>query len=373
LTVTSAQVNFATCNGQQVPNWQSAAFQTPYKSAIQVLVNHIASASYTSQVGYMRIGLGKGGEINLPQGWNDSTTGACYTAYTNTWGYTVGTPTSNWNQYLQGMVQFEGGKNFNGAKSVFPLLVSITPVSGSGNEVDDFIAPIAVATGMSFGNQGLEASDIANYPNCGADWCNLFSQYSPAISEMQTLYQSCPEGTTCTNQLQINTGPLDPLLPFAVQHGANDLELYYQDWLIAYDPAYAQSVGVSTATANAYKAAIHNAKVAGASMQVLFPPPNSGEADFPAVQQYLMSNPDVTGVVVSIDWSDFDLGGGQYNFSIPDAEVALYSGSGKAINLVLQNTTYGGSTCASSGTGSNGQSGVGNCAMPPYMWTALAP
>ena len=366
--------NYTTCNSQQVPNWRASGFMTNYQAAIQALITHVSTASYASQIGYIRIGLGRGGEINLPQGWNDSSSGACYSGYTTNWGYTVGSDASfTWNAYLQSMVQYEGSLN-----SPKELLVSITPVTGAGVAVDDFIAPIAVANGMSFGNQGLEASDITNFPNCGGDWCQLFSQYPQTpVKELQTLGQSCPENTPCPNSLSTSTGPLDPLLPFAILHGANDLELYYQDWLIAYDPNYASSVG-ATADAVAYADAIQAAAAAtGVQMQVLFPP-QTGGTDYSDVQTYLMSNPAVTGTVIDVDWSDFDLGDtnagthGNYDWTVTDNAIQSYTGTGKKVNLVLQNTTYGGgSTCPSTGIGSNGNV-ASNCAMPPWMWTVLA-
>jgi hypothetical protein len=359
--------NYTTCNNQQVPNWQSAAFQTPYKAAISAVVAHYRS---NSNIGYFRIGLGRGGEINLPQGWNESSSGSCYGGYTSTWGYTVGgsTPSSStWNTYLSGMVSFESALT----SQSHPLLVSITPVTGtSPNTVtDDFIAPIAVQNGLSYGNQGLEASDIMNYPNCGGDWCHLFQVHPPNIAELQTLGQSCPTGTTCVNSLASNTGPLDPLLPFATSHGASNLEIYYQDWLIAYDSTYAASVGASSSSA-AYKTAIQNAKATGATMQVLFPPQTS-DTDFQAVHDFLMSNPDVSGTVISVDWSDIEpTSSGSFDWTITDAAIQPWIQAGKTVNLVFQNTTYGGGSCPAQGIGSNGNVGT-NCAMPAWMWTAL--
>src|SRR5580658_8619552 len=91
--------NYTTCSGQQVPNWRAAIFQSNYQAAIQQLISHYGS---NPSIGYIRIGLGRGGEINLPDGWNDSTSGACYTDYTTDWGYTAGAnATFTWNAYLQ--------------------------------------------------------------------------------------------------------------------------------------------------------------------------------------------------------------------------------------------------------------------------------
>jgi len=374
VTVPPTGTNYTTCadkagNSQLVPNWQSSLFISNYQAAITALVNHYSG---NASVGYIRIGLGRGGEINLPQGWNDSSTGACYGGFTTNWAYTVGgssATSSTWNSYLGGMISFESPLS----TQALPLLVSITPVNGtSDNATDGFIASFAVQNGLSYGNQGLQASDIPNFNSgqeCGANWCNLFASNHPQIAEMQTLGQSCPAGTTCVDSLSASTGPLDPLIPFAIARGSNDLELYYEDWLIAYDANYASSVGATTATVP-YAAAIQaGALTPGVSMQVLFPDPTN-----PDIATYLMSNSAVTGAVISVDWSDFDIGSNgahsSYDFSITDAAIAPWINSGKKVNLVLQNLTYGGTNCTS-GSGSNGVNGTGNCAMPAWMWTVL--
>jgi hypothetical protein len=367
LTVTPAQSNYTTCtdklgNSQMAPNWQSPLFVSNYQAAIQALVAHYTG---NHNVGYIRIGLGRGGEINLPDGWDDSTSGACYDAYTTKWGYTIGgssTSSSTWNTYLATMVGFESPLS----TQTLPLLVSITPVNGSGYQTDDFIAPLAVQNGLSYGNQGLQASDITNFAGggmCGADWCNLFATAPPQISELQTLGQSCPTGTTCVDSLSTSTGTLEPLLPFAVARGANDIELYYADWLIAYDPNDPNHAAFGTS----YSAAIQAAS-ASATMQVLFPDPTN-----PDIATYLMTNPAVTGAVISVDWSDIEPNAaGSFDWTITDATIAPWIAAGKKVNLVLQNLTYGGAeTCPSSGNGSHGVAGTDNCAMPAWMWTVL--
>jgi len=360
--------DYTTCNSQQVPNWRSSAFQSNYQAAIKQVIGHFGS---NPSIGYIRIGFGIGGEVNLPQGWNTSTSGACYTAYTSTWGYTSGADaTYTWDAYLQSMIQYEATLG-----SPKPLIVSLTPVANS-TAIDDFIASVAVSNSISFGNQGLEASDISSYPNCGGDWCNIFARYpATPIRELQTIGPSCPEGTTCVSSVAGFTGPLDPLIPFATARGANDLELYYVDWLIAYDPAYAASAG-ATADSAAYQTAIQKAAAIGVAMQVLFPPQPSNP-DYTLVQQYLMSNPAVTGTVIDVNWSDMDIGNATagthttYDFTISDAAIQPWIAAGKKVNLVFQSTTYGGgANCPSTGIGSNGSVGS-NCAMPPWMWTVL--
>jgi hypothetical protein len=166
------------------------------------------------------------------------------------------------------------------------------------------------------------------------------------------------------------------LLAFATAHGANDLELYYSDWLVAFESGYDNPVDPNsgqyqTAYANAIATAASSAK-----MQILFPPTNTNNSDFPGVQNVIASQSSiVTGVVLDVDWSDFDPGNGttsgNYDWTITDAEINLYAAMGVKVNVVLQNSTYGGTTnCSGSGVGSNGSVG-NNCAMPAWVWTVL--
>ncbi len=234
--------NITTCAGQQTQNFLSPIFIAAYQNAITALTAHYAS---TYGVEYVRVGLGKGGEINLPTNWYDST--QCHNTQgvnpficvgSGCWGYSIGSSASaTWNAYLQQMVTFEGTL----AATSKQLMVSMTPVTSptvTGSEVTDFLAPLAIANHVGIGNQGLEARDIGNCAGSGGDWCELFARYRYAgyPLELQTLYNSCPgDAGTCMG-LQGMTGSLVPLLPYAVQAGGTTLELYTQDWLIAFDP-----------------------------------------------------------------------------------------------------------------------------------------
>jgi hypothetical protein len=265
--------NYITCDGARVPHFRSNIYVTNYQAAVRALVEHYAN---NPGVGYIRIGLGKGGEINLPKGWHDPEE-PCGEAFQR-WGYTVGDSGKyTWNAYLEKMLDFEG--NLHAAKQ---LMVSITPVQAPGRnpqEVSDFIAPIAVRNGIGFGNQGLSRTSMRNCTGMQADWCNLFERYQGKVPlELQTLGPSCPQGEGCGGQrqgpwrsrtqgmgqnsgpwggrwggsgggqgrggqgqgklgaLSSMTGSLVPLLPFAVKNHATILEIYTEDWLIGFNP-----------------------------------------------------------------------------------------------------------------------------------------
>jgi hypothetical protein len=118
----------------------------------------------------------------------------------------------------------------------------MTPFAGERVWTDTEAAN-AVAVGFGFGLQGLQAGDIAHYPNCTGDWCNLFDKYAgqAPILELSTLGPSDPTGNcsppSCSPGQRV-TGPLAPLLTFAVQHHANTFEIYPHDLLVAFDPKH---------------------------------------------------------------------------------------------------------------------------------------
>jgi hypothetical protein len=169
-------------------------------------------------IGYIRFGLGHGGET-IPVGdWNS---GDACSLQLKGWGLTI----SSWTTYLTGMLNYEGSLH-----SQVQLMVGITPMSG--NAVPDAVARAAVPLNIGIGSQGLESSDVNNCAGSTADWCNLFNTYAGKVPlELQTLAQSCPDGSCAT-------GSLATLLPFATANHVTILEIYYQDWLVAYDSNY---------------------------------------------------------------------------------------------------------------------------------------
>jgi hypothetical protein len=268
--------NYTTCDGAQAPNFFASAFQTNYQNAIAALVKHYAG---NASVGYIRPGLGKGGEINLPRGWQDPGE-PCGQAYTKRWGYTAGDSDKyTWNAYLKKMIEFLG--TLTSSKQ---MMTSLTPVQAPGlrpEEVSDFIAPIAAKNGVGFGNQGLSDQSIRNCSGVQVNWCSWFEKYQGKVPlEVQTLGRSCPQGVgqcdsdgperpqrnmrpgmwpgrrfpggpgpggpgggggqgrgpVSPGRLSSMTGPLPPLLPFAIKNHATILEIYCEDWLIAFSP-----------------------------------------------------------------------------------------------------------------------------------------
>ena len=209
--------NYAACptqygsTPQRIPNSLDPKFQAEYQAAMKAVVAYYGS---NPGIGYIRFGLGHGGETLPVSSWT--------TCFPTKWGVTI----STWEGYLKTMLEYEAS-----LKSPKQLLVGVTPMGSPGDEVPDYVASVAAPLGIGFGSQGLEKSDVSNCAKSTADWCNLFAKYKSVPHELQTLLQSC-SNDTCT------TGSLTVLLPFAVKQGATIIELYYQDWFTAFDPSY---------------------------------------------------------------------------------------------------------------------------------------
>lgn len=223
--------NITTCSGEKIPNYFQSAFQLPYEAFMAQVVKHYAN---NGSIGYIRIGLGRGGEtFPAPNFGSDP----CTSTFVNKWGWTDTT----WINYVNAMLNYEAT-----LKSPKQMMLGI-------DSVDNIIMPESEsATGVSlhigFGNQGMQASDIANYPHCSADWCSLFDQYTGSVPlELQTIALSNPENLP-------PVGSLVTLLPFAVSHHVTILEIYCYDWLLAFDPNYPGYSTYGAAYATTFKA-----------------------------------------------------------------------------------------------------------------------
>jgi hypothetical protein len=234
--------NFTTCKGEQTPNYFSAAFQTPYQQFMAQVVQHYGS---NSGIGYIRIGLGRGGEAWVGQGFGAGPNAdvVCSNTFINNWGWSA----ASWLNYLNSMLNYEAILHSPKQLMLGVVGTDLFPSSDVAQEV-----ATGVAGHIGFGSQGLQAIDLTNYPNCTSDWCNLFNQYvgQGVPLELQTIAPSDPTDSGVTA-----TGSLVQLIPFAVSHHADILEIYYQDWLIAYDPNYPGNSQYGAAYAQVIQAA----------------------------------------------------------------------------------------------------------------------
>ncbi len=201
-----------------VPVFWNAEFMSSYESFMSAVVEHFGS---NPAVGYIRFGLGAGGEIfpacmyfMRDQGFSDDT----------------------WRKYIFAMLDYQ--KSLNSPKQ---LAVGLNAY-GEPPKLDfsAAVAERAVKDGIAIGNQGLSADDARNDAAgkpCMADWCRIFRQARGKVPLiLQTLGPTHPDHSG-------DVGSLVDMLPFAVSQRVQIFEIYVQDWLVAYDPAspgYAQ-------------------------------------------------------------------------------------------------------------------------------------
>jgi hypothetical protein len=193
-------------------------FKVAYKKFVAAALAHYANNPH---IGYVRVGLAVGGEA-FP--W-------CSTAIPNF-------SQTTWMSYVEEMDAYERSLN-----PTMQLMAALNQVYTNGFWDQSYSiaeATSAVANGQGIGSQGWQQSDIANFAAglpCTSDWCSLFDQYTGEVPlELQQAGQSVANGGT-------TTGSMAEIIPFAVAHHVNILEIYVQDLLTAFDPnwpAYAQ-------------------------------------------------------------------------------------------------------------------------------------
>jgi len=224
--------NTTTCAGEEIPNYFQSAFQLPYEAFMAQVVQHFGN---NGSIGYIRIGLGRGGETFPAHNFGID---PCTSTFMNNWGWTDTT----WTNYVDSMLNYEST-----LKSPKQMGVGID--SYDSDSMPESEAATAVSLKFGIGNEGLELSDVTNYPHCGADWCALFDQYAGSVPmELQTYLLSDP-----TNNPPV--GSLVVLLPFAVSHHATVFEIYTDDWLLAFDPNYPGNSTYGAGYVAAFKAA----------------------------------------------------------------------------------------------------------------------
>lgn len=214
-------VNTVSCdNGDKGPYpvyWQ-ANYMTAYQKFMAAVVAQYGS---DPSVGYIRFGIGQGGETSI----------TCIPEFTSDYGLSA----SVWENYIFKMVDYEA--SLHSPKQIVVAANSL-PFGTTPYEVADAVSAHAAADGIGFGNQGLQETDITNYNSggvCNGDWCGNFNKFAGQVPlYLQTLYASTPSGVA--NVQPGTVGSLVDLVPFAITRHTQILELFYQDWLTAYDP-----------------------------------------------------------------------------------------------------------------------------------------
>jgi hypothetical protein len=207
------QVQSVTCpNAGEVPVFWEKGFIENYQKFIAAAIQHFGN---NSSVGYIRFGLGLGGE----------TYPACMYALKNK-GFTP----ERWRKYILEMLDYEASLN-----SPKQLMVGINSFGNPPNiEFADAVARRAVQDKIAIGSQGLSIEDARADQSgspCAVDWCRMFREAAGKVPlELQSVKQSDPGGSG-------RVGSMVDLLPFALKLHTQIFEIYVQDWLVAYDPS----------------------------------------------------------------------------------------------------------------------------------------
>ena len=215
-----------TCPGTNdpvTPVYWNAGYAQNYQTFMRAVVSRYGR---DPSVGYIRFGLGVGGE-DYPA---NHMTGSCLSAW-----QAQGLSPRRWIDYSTAMIAFERTLTSRIPRfSRTSLMVGINPLPGyPHSSVPDIVARAAVQNGLGFGMQGLTVKQGANYRQgkpCYADWCALFRRYVGRVPlEVQTYTRSNPNGGG-------PSGSLPALLHLALQARAQILELWPEEWLVTNDP-----------------------------------------------------------------------------------------------------------------------------------------
>jgi len=207
------QAESVSCQDGEVPVFWEKGFVENYQKFMTAIIQHFGN---NPAVGYIRFGLGLGGE----------TFPACVWALKSK-GFTP----ERWKKYLFDMLEYEGTLH-----SPKQLMVGINSLPGPmrSNDLPDSVARRAVQNKIGIGSQGLSIEDAradeAGSP-CEVDWCHVFREAAGKVPlELQSVKQSNPDGDG-------RVGSMVDILPFALKLRTQIFEIYVQDWLVAYDPS----------------------------------------------------------------------------------------------------------------------------------------
>lgn len=230
------------------------AFQNAWIAAFSAAINHMAAQSYASSIAYIRVGGGAGGEwfpfataglLTIPGG---PTTVA---ALKTTWITGYMSPVESAILVL--------GSGFNFVQAMDGgFATENVPYNWCDTE-----AALANGNGFGIGGEGFKGNDIGAFTTHGTtsggsnvsgypsmDHAYVFNLYSSnPILQGQTSAASDPTGA-------VQPGSLVPLIPYMTARGTTEIELYYADWLVAYDPSNPQNATYGAA----YQSAIQTAR-----------------------------------------------------------------------------------------------------------------
>lgn len=206
--------------GTEIPVYWEPGYEGPWREFEAALVAHVAG---NPNIGYIRFGLGAGGEDYPITGFEE---GIC----SERWS-TKGLTAAQWLKWSISQIKYEASL---GSEHPFNVGLNSFP---NAPKLPGQVAAEAAKFGIGFGIQDMTAAqtNLAEFHSerCYADWCRLFKSWAGRVPlEIQTLEPSGPAGGK-------NTGWLPSQLSYVVTHTyAQVLELYPQEWLVADDPTW---------------------------------------------------------------------------------------------------------------------------------------
>jgi hypothetical protein len=250
------------CGSGTIPVEWGQNFINTWQSVLSAVVAHYAS---NPGVVVLQTGFGIGFENNPSENSNGSECQAeiTETSPTPLSGQTPIYSVQNWISYVTNMAGFV--KTLNSQKK-FKLALNLTDYTMGQEDwsTPDAEAAAYAADGLAFGSDGWQESDVSRYEagdQClGGDWCAMFDKFKGQVFLfLQPVTMSDPTGSGSTTG---QTESLAPSIPFALQRGAQLLEIYYQDWLCTFDPTWMDTTDNNTyneCSASGYPSAFQSA------------------------------------------------------------------------------------------------------------------
>ena len=210
-----------------VPIHWDERYQALYRPVVAAFVRRFEDEPY---VNYLRVGVGVGAE-SYPANGVPGARGGCR----DEWEAAGLTP-AVWTDHVLGMIDYLGS-----LEPRAPFVVTLNELHGAPDLPRRMAGRAVEVYGFGIGSQGATARAIEQHADpdrrCYAEWCSLFERYRNAgvPLELQTPRQSDPDGISGPGGAgsQGLTGPLPPLLDFALERGATSIELYPFEWSVA--------------------------------------------------------------------------------------------------------------------------------------------
>jgi hypothetical protein len=195
-------------NDGSIPLYWEPGYAQPWRAFEAALVAHVAG---DAEIGYIRFGLGTGGEDFPVDGFAQ---GTCFGAWV-----AKGLSGARWLAWSTAQIDYEASLG-----SKHALNVGINSFPGAPLLPDE-VAAEAAKDGLGFGMQGMTVAQIgfaqSNPHLCYADWCSLFATWAARVPlEVQTLSPTTPAGGGTSGALPAQ------LAYVVVQAYAQILELY---------------------------------------------------------------------------------------------------------------------------------------------------